>query len=213
LDKRREGVCVKHFLQENWIKMYNKQGSVLRIETTINNARRFKVWRPVTRNGRRVKIWTNLRKGIADFRRRAQISLSANRRYLEALGFATIPTTARQTLDPVSQPCSCQGRRYRALRPISPEDSRKLLLLQNGSFALDGIRNRDLQADWPDPAPNDPDGKRTAGRITRWLRLLTAHRLIHKVPHTQCYRLTVKGHAVITCAARVRNVDLQKLAA
>src|SRR5258708_5436218 len=32
LEKRPEGVCVKHFLQENWIKMYTKQATVLRIE-------------------------------------------------------------------------------------------------------------------------------------------------------------------------------------
>ena len=213
MDKRREGVCVKHFLQENWIKMYNKQGSVLRIATTINNPRRFKVWRTVTRQGKQVKLWAALRKGIADFRRRAQICLAANRRYLQALSFAVLAMPAHRTLDPVSKPCTRQGSRYRALRPISPEDSAKLLLLQDGRFAIEGIRNRDLQAEWPDPAPNDPDGKRTAGRITRWLRLLTAHGLLSKVPRTHCYRLTLQGQAVITCAVRVRNADLQKLAA
>ena len=131
--------------------MYNKQGSVLRIETTINNPRRFKVWRRVTRQGKEVKLWAPLRKGIADFRRRAQICLAANRRYLEALSFAVISVTAHRTLDPVSQPCIREGSRYRGLRPISPEDSRKLVLLQDGRFAIEGIRNRDLQPDWPDP--------------------------------------------------------------
>jgi hypothetical protein len=106
-----------------------------------------------------------------------------------------------------------EGSRYRALRPISPEDNAKLVLLQDGRFAIDGIRNRDLQGDWPDPAPNDADGRRTAGRITRWLRLLVAHGLLSKVPRTQCYRLTLKGQAVITCAVRLRNADMQKLVA
>ena len=45
LKNRREGVRVKHRSQENSIKMYDKQGSVLRIETTINNPVRFKVRR------------------------------------------------------------------------------------------------------------------------------------------------------------------------
>jgi hypothetical protein len=213
MEKRREGVCVKHFLQENWIKMYNKQGSVLRIETTINNPRRFRVWRRVTRRGTKVKLWATLRKGLADFRRRGEICLAANRRYLQALSFAVLPVTAHRTLDPVSKPCVRDGRRYRALRPIRPEDSQRLVLLQDGRFVIEGVRNRDLQPDWPDPAPNDPEGKRTAGRITRWLRLLTAHGLLSKIPRTQCYRLTLKGQAVITCAIRVRNADLQKLAA
>ena len=211
LEKRREGVCVKHFLQENWIKMYNKQGSVLRIETTINNPRRFKVWRRVTRHGRSTNIWAPLRKGIADFRRRAQICLAANRRYLEALSFAVLRQTAQRTLDPVSKPCIRDGQRYRALRPISPEDSRKLALLQDGRFAIDGIRNRDLQADWPDPVPNDPQGKRTAARITRWLRLLTAHGLLSRVRRTHLYRLTLKGQAVMTCAMPTRKNSLPKI--
>jgi hypothetical protein len=213
MEKRREGVCIKHFLQENWIKMYNKQGSVLRIETTINNPRRFKVWRRVRRQGKEVELWAGMRKGIADFRRRGQVCLAANRRYLEALSFAVLPVSAHQTLDPVSKACVDEGSRYRALRPISPEDNAKLVLLQDGRFAIDGIRNRDLQADWPDPARNDPDGRRTAGRITRWLRLLVAHNLLSKVPRTQCYRLTLKGQAVITCAVRLRNADMQKLVA
>ena len=45
LQRRLEGIRVKHRVEENSIKMYDKQGSVLRIETTINNPRRFKVWR------------------------------------------------------------------------------------------------------------------------------------------------------------------------
>lgn len=213
MDKRREGLCVKHWLQENWIKMYNKQGSVLRVETTINRAGRFKVWRHVRRKGKPVKVWARLRKGISDFRRRGQICLAANGRYFEALSFASVPQEAWRTLDTVSRPCMKEGRRYRALRPIDPEDSRKLRLLQDGRFAIDGIRNRDLQSIWPEPATDDPTGTRTSAKITRWLRLMTAHGVLFKVPHTQCYRLTTKGHGVLTCALRLRNTDMQKLAA
>ncbi len=37
-----EGVCVKHRVNRNSIKMYDKAGSVLRVETTLNNMRDFK---------------------------------------------------------------------------------------------------------------------------------------------------------------------------
>jgi len=37
--KRIEGIRVKHRVEENSIKMYDKEGSVLRIETTINDPR------------------------------------------------------------------------------------------------------------------------------------------------------------------------------
>ena len=42
---RPEGVRIKHRLGENSIKMYDKQGSVLRVETTINDAADFKSFR------------------------------------------------------------------------------------------------------------------------------------------------------------------------
>src|SRR5262249_4926812 len=50
IGERAEGVRIKHWADENSIKMYDKQGSVLRIETTINNPRRYKVRRQATRN-------------------------------------------------------------------------------------------------------------------------------------------------------------------
>jgi hypothetical protein len=211
--RRHEGVRVKHMVQENWIKMYNKQGSVLRVETTINRARRFRVWRTMKRNGKRHGRWVPLRKGVADFRRRAEICLAANRRYLNALSYAVIAQPCSRILDPVSRPCVREQQRHRALRPVSPEDGRKLALLQDGRFAIEGIRNRDLRPLWPERVAGDPDGKRTSARITRWLRLLRAHGLLTKVPHTHCYRPTRKGHEVVTLAVQIRSADMSLLAA
>jgi len=42
---RPEGVRIKHRPGENSIKMYNQQGSVLRVETTINDAAGFNTFR------------------------------------------------------------------------------------------------------------------------------------------------------------------------
>jgi hypothetical protein len=70
LERRVEGVGVKHWAEENSIKMYDKQGSVLRVETTLNNPRRFRVRRRATRKGESVIGWMPLRKGIVDMRRR-----------------------------------------------------------------------------------------------------------------------------------------------
>ena len=63
---RVEGVRMKHWVDENSIKMYDKQGSVLRIETTINNPKRFNVRRKATRNGELVIAWFRMRKSVAD---------------------------------------------------------------------------------------------------------------------------------------------------
>lgn len=212
VERRHEGVRVKHMVQENWIKMYNKQGSVLRVETTINRARRFRVRRIFQRNGKQYRRWVALRKGVVDFRRRAEISLAANRRYLQALSFAEILHPCREILDPISRPCVQNQQRYRGLRPISPEDASKLALLQDGGFTIGGIRNRDLQALWPETDAGPDGARRTAARITRWLRLLKAHGVITKIPHSHCYRLTHKGQNVITVAVSIREANLLKLA-
>ena len=38
-----EGSRIKHRVKENWLKMYDKAGLVLRVETVINNPEEFRV--------------------------------------------------------------------------------------------------------------------------------------------------------------------------
>ena len=207
LQRRVEGIRVKHRVEENSIKMYDKQGSVLRIETTINNPRRFKVWRKGWRKGKSVMKWLPLRKGIADLRRRAELSHAANARYLEALAVVGLQTPSYRLLDRVSQRIKAK-RQYRALRPISPEDASLFAVILHGEFSLQGFRNRDLRQ-----ALAQSDLKNTSGRISRLLALLRAHKLIFKVAKTNYYRITRKGHQIMATALKFRQPDLALLAA
>lgn len=213
LERRREGVCVKHYLEENSLKMYDKQGSVLRVETTLNNPGRFRVYRRVTRKGRRVKGWYPLRKGIVDLRRRVELSRAANARYLEALAVVGDSRPSHRILDPVCQRLK-QPQPYRALRPISPEDSRAFAVFLRGEFRLQGVRNQDLRPMLAGEAESGSiDPRRLAGRATRYLRLLQAHRLIYRVGRTYYYRPTQKGYEVMTTALKFRQTDIALLAA
>jgi hypothetical protein len=117
-----EGIRVRHRVEENSIKMYDKQGSVLRIETTIVNPERFRVRREVTRNSELTLAWVPMRKDIMDTARRAETGRAANERYLEALGVVGEPSPTRQLLDPVSKRTKRRGRPYRGLRPVDRED-------------------------------------------------------------------------------------------
>lgn len=85
LVERPEGVRIKHRVNGNYIKMYNKQQSVLRVETVVNQAREFRVYRPKEGDPEGSKQWRYLRKGVADLHRRAEVSQRANERYLDAL--------------------------------------------------------------------------------------------------------------------------------
>jgi hypothetical protein len=214
LERRVEGVCVKHWVEENSIKMYDKQGSVLRVETTLNNPRRFRVRRSATRKGQRVVGWLPLRKGIMDIRRRVELSRAANGRYLEALAVVGESKPSHRILDPVSQRVETPPRSFRALRPISPQDSRVFAVLLRGEFRLQGVRNQDLRHHlYPDRGTDPPSRRALAGQITRLLLLLRAHGLLYRVAKTYYYRLTEKGHEVMSTALKFRQTDFALLAA
>jgi hypothetical protein len=214
LKRREEGVRIKHWVEENSIKMYDKQGIVLRVETTINNPRRFRVRRMGTREGRAVMTWLPLRRGVADMRRRVQLSRAANGRYLEALSMVEVKKATCSVLDPVSERLLSNGRRYRALRPISADEAKWFKVLLRGEFQLQGFRNRDLRMHlFGSQDIDSKESQRISGRITRTLCLLREHGLIHKVPRTNYYRVSKKGHLVMTTALRCRAAKVPDLAA
>ena len=83
--RRREGIRVKHRMAANSIKMYDKHGRSLRVETTINDPSPFKILRTAQGNPDGVPSRRPMRRGISDLASRAQLSQAANERYLEAL--------------------------------------------------------------------------------------------------------------------------------
>ena len=211
LQRRFEGVRIKHWLHENSIKMYDKQGSVLRIETTINNPKRFQVRRRLHKHSK--FQWLPLRKGIADICRRVQLSRAANERYLQALAVVGVPAPSHKLFDQVSKPVSRGQQKFRALRPVSPEDSRLFKVLVDGKFTLQGIRNKDIRQQlWPTPQDHNEERK-NAARVTRSLTLLQSHKLIYRVNKTNYYRTTKLGDAVMNTALRFRESNIALLAA
>ncbi len=166
-----------------------------------------------SRRGERVRRWVSLRKGVADITRRAEICRAAKDRYLEALGVVGEPSPTRQLLNPVSKRIVRDGRPYRALRPIEPEESRLFRVLLDGKFLLQGFRNKGVRRAMHPAAESRPATRRQASaRVTRLLRLLRAHGLVRKVSHTLYYRVTNRGQHVLTTALRLREIDIAALA-
>ena len=213
MGSRVEGVRIKHWVEENSIKMYDKAGSVLRIETTINKTARFKVRRRMTRHGQKTMTWVKMRKGVVDIRRRVEVCQGANARYLDALAVVGDPTPSHRVLDPVCQPVTLNQRRFRPLRPTSPDDSRLFQEVLAGEHLLQGVRNRDLRRALYPQEESDPDKRRRAsGRVTRSFKLLSSHGLLYRVPKTNYYRTTKKGHTVMSTALQFRITDVALLA-
>jgi hypothetical protein len=210
--ERPEGIRVKHRVNANSVKMYDKGPNILRVETTINHSRDFKVYRTSERSPAGGKKWLPMRKGIADLHRRAQLSQKANERYLDAL--AGLDTTARleKLLAPVSRPCRYRGKRVRPLRLWTAEDQALLEAINRPEHLLAGFRNADLARTLYPKAGNTPeDRKRAAAKVSYRLRLLRAHGIIRKLPHTRRYRITQKGSSISTAAIVSQKVTVKQL--
>jgi len=212
LRQRVEGTRLKHFVNQNSIKMYDKQGRVLRIETTINSPREMKTYRTKEGDEGGPKSWRYLRKGVADMPRRAEISQAANERYLESLATVDETTPLEQLARGVSQAVTWKGQRVRALNPLAKDDAALLQAVNRGEFLLHGFRNRDLVALLYSSrrVPRQEQRRRSAS-VTRKLRLLRAHSLIKKVPHTHRYQLTEHGRTIITALLAARQANTSQL--
>ena len=212
---RAEGVRIKHRVKNNSIKAYDKGGivrNVLRVETTMNDPRDFKVLRKKHGQSKGKPQWRPLRRGVADVHRRAQVSQAANESYLDALAATDTSTPLGELIRDICKPTTYRNKRVRALRPWADPDLALLRAINRGEFAVNGFRNRDLQSLLFDhAADSDEEKRRRSARVSRLLRMLRAHHLIQKVPHTHRYVLTNRGREIISAVVASQQITLEQL--
>ena len=202
---RLPGARIKHRVKNNWLKMYDKFGQVLRIETVINQPREFKVRRCRLRQGKRQMLWCPMHKGVANFYQSHAVARAANQRYLEALAVVDGPCATAQQLDRVCRPAKFPQRRRRGLKLLHPEEQRLFRAVLRGDWQLNGFRNRDLAHERYGPLPDRPEERRRRTvKVCRYLQLLRAHGLLAKVPHSNRYRVTANGEALFCSAVYLR---------
>ena len=213
--RREEGVCVKHWCNENSLKNYDK-GSILRGEGTMNQPADFRVWRAAEGKDKESKAWRELRRSVVDMPRRAQVLHGMTDRLFGALAAAHHGEPLGKSAQAVCQPVVRKGRRHRGLNPFRADDAALLAAVNRGEFAINGVRNRDLRDVL---YPTTPDGlteRQLAARVSRQLALLRAHGLIARLGKTHRYKVTKKGRVLITAflaAAQADTEQLTKLAA
>jgi len=214
LVERAEGVRLKHRVNGNSIKMYDKEGSVLRVETTINDPRDLKVYRPKEGDGPDAPMkWRYLRKGVADLHRRAQVCQRANERYLTAMAAVEGKKALGELSAKLCRATRWKGQSVRALNPLGEEDAALLEAVGRGEFVINGLRNKDLRRLLWGPDPQDAAGRRSRAAATRKLRLLRAHGLLCKMPKSHRYKVSARGRLAITALLSARAADTVKLAA
>lgn len=208
--RRVEGRRIKHRVGRNSIKMYD-HANVLRIETTINHPRDFKVLKCQDTDRGLVCKWVPMLKGVSNLRRYFEVGSASNGRYLDALGAVSsqVPKTrAVQDLDDLCRPHTVDGQHVPRLQPIGPDDCNVFQAVLHGEHAISGFRNRDIAKVLYTTPPSSPEEKaRRSARVSRTIARLRGHGLVAKVKGSHLYRITSKGAHLMTTAVRVRLRD------
>jgi hypothetical protein len=204
--RREPGGAVKHWIKRNALKMYDKDGRVLRIEPVINDPREFMIHRTRDKqDGTQEVGWYPMAKGVANLYRCAQVCHQASARYLEALAVVDDLGAGQRELDQRCAPVLYQGRNRRALQPLGPADQALFQAALRGEYALRGFRNGELTQVLHGPPADDPsERRRRCGQTSRRISLLRAHGLVAKVPRARRYRPTVRGQRFMATAIHLR---------
>jgi hypothetical protein len=194
---RQPGTRVKHRVKENWLKMYDKFGLILRVETVINQPREFRVRRQRTRNGKPEMVWCPMNKGVANLPAYLQQARDANSRYLNALAVVDDPTPAYQHVTQLTQSKVHRGRSYAGFNPACPEDVRLFQAVLFGEHLLRGFRNADIRRILWGQHRQHRERLRQANRITRLIKRLHVRGLVAKIPRTRRWRVTAPGERLL----------------
>lgn len=210
MQHRPEGWCVNYRMKRNGLKIYDK-ASVLRVETTINNPREFRVLRAVGAGQRIFLRWMPLGKGVSYLWRFAEVGQQANHRYLEALAQAPLQGDAVAELDGVCRSRTVNGKRVARLNPVAAETCELFHAVLKGEHQINGFRNRDLQRQLYPARPVPPEeARRRTIRVSRVIAKLRGHGLLAKVPRSRLYRVTARGVRVMGAALFYRTVGFPR---
>jgi len=195
---RIQGTRIKHHMGRAAIKMYDKQGIALRIETTVNDVSFFKHYRKVVhRDGTVSHKIASMRKTIYSLKDLSEVMAACGQRYLQFLSAVDDPSNSIKDLNRISRPTRDDNRTYRGFNLFHGDDLDLFRAIIRGEFNINGFRNRDLCRILLGKNP---------GQISRLIKRLRKHGLIRKVRQTYKYYLTSLGRRVIMIALKLREM-------
>ena len=167
--------------------MYDKAGSVLRLEMVINDPEGFTVRKEVTRKGKKVIKWIDMLKGVATYFATRMSPLAANGRYLNALAQVDDPTDAIRTLDRITTRKQIAPKRTaKAFNPVARDEVQIFRALLAGQHMIRGFSNPDIRHILKDSAHLNgiANPKRQSSKVMRILNRCHAHELM--IPRFLC---------------------------
>ena len=164
--------CIKHWLEGNSIKSYNKSGCLLRIETTIN--------KPDLPG-------LKLKKPACNLQAYYWYGFGCNSRYLNTLANIDISSLSSEDFEKYQQAITTEKGNKIAAPDLRKKHQLELfaILLSSNYYSL-GFRNKDLQKHFGENC-------KTA-KIAYELRKLRERGAVKKLKNTHYYRLTEEGY-------------------
>lgn len=197
---RIQGTCIKHRLGKAQVKMYDKFGTVLRIETTVNDVSFFKHHRKVEhRQGPSTRQLAPVKKSIYSLIDLREILAGCNRRYLEYLSALDDHSAGQRALDRLTTPRRQDDRPIKGLNFFHPAEQQLLRALKRPEFNIHGMRRADLRAFVPQLSPS---------ALSRQLKRLRCIGVIKRVAGTYRYYLTRRGRAAIAAACSLTAFNI-----
>lgn len=196
---RIEGTRIRHHMGWASIKMYDKFGLILRIETTVNDVSFFRHYRRVEhKDGSSEVKYAPMKKSIYSLPALTQLMAASNHRYLEFLSALDDPSSGVKSLDKLSQPVQDADRTHRGFNLFREADRQIFETIIRGEYNISGFQNKVLRAHL----------HKTSPQVSRILQRLRSHGLIKKIGRTYKYYLTRLGRLVASAALAVRTLFL-----
>jgi hypothetical protein len=195
---REPGACIKHYMKRNWLKMYDKLGLLLRVETVINQPGEFKVLRGCQRrDGTTTMGWFALCKGVGNLHHYQSHAGACNRRYLDALAAVDDPTPGYDDLKTLTERQRQKTRSYAGFNPAREEEIRLFAAVLAGDHIAQGFRNRDIRVALHPATLRGERQRRHSAAVGRLLKRLHVRGLVAKVPRTRRWRVTAAGRRTL----------------
>jgi len=194
---RIEGRRIRHSYGRCSVKMYDKFGFILRVETTSNDIKMFKDYREVNhRNGTTSFQIKPLKKSVHSLRNLQHLMAACNRRYLQYLSDLEDSSRAQLNLEKLSARVKDKKKRsWKGFNLFDKRDFKIILAVAQAIHSINGVTNKMLRSHLPWMSSN---------QISRTLRRLRNHGIIKKIANTCKYYATKLGQKTILTALHLK---------
>jgi len=194
---RIEGTRIRHSMGMVSIKMYDKFGQILRIETTVKDVTFFRHYRQVEqRDGNTVGKFAPMKKTIYSLGALREVATASNGRYLAFVMQMEDPRASLKKLHQVTRQASENGRTYRGFNFFDERDREVLEAIAEGEFCIRGMQNKTLKKLLPG---------RSTQQVSRTIKGLRTHGVLRKTGGCYRYYLTRLGREVVAAGLRLRE--------